>query len=160
MLWGSRYIFYLAFYRLKWSSRKHRKHSIIIGKKRRRVSIVKIRVKWRLSRRVQKGPKRDPKKVRKCQNLKILLKRAQKGPEGVHKGYRFCHFGSLFIVKVTPLVKAVTKGSKWSKMGPNGSKKGPKGSEKGPKKTPFLTFLGPFYSKNLSHEVVCVAVVA
>ena len=39
----------------------------------------------------------------------------------------------------------------------NGSKKGPKGSEKGPKKTPFLTFLEPFYSKNLSYEVVFVA---
>ena len=51
-------------------------------------------------------------------------------------------------------MKAVTKGSKLSK---NGSKKGPKGSEKGPPKTPFLTFLEPFYSKNQSHEVVFVA---
>ena len=39
----------------------------------------------------------------------------------------------------------------------NGSKKGPKGSEKGPPKTPFSTFLEPFYSKNLSYEVVFVA---
>ena len=54
-------------------------------------------------------------------------------------------------------MKAVTKGSKRSNIGPKGSKKGPKGSEKGPKKTPCLTFLEPFYSKNLSYEVVFVA---
>ena len=57
-------------------------------------------------------------------------------------------------------MKAVTKGSKRSKMSPKGSKKGPKGSENGPKKTPFLTFLEPFYSKNQSHEVVVVAFAA
>ena len=39
----------------------------------------------------------------------------------------------------------------------NESKKGPKGSEKGPPKTPFSTFLEPFYSKNQSYEVVFVA---
>ena len=57
-------------------------------------------------------------------------------------------------------MKAVTKGSKLSKIAPKGSKKGPKGSEKGPKKTSFLTFLEPFYSKNLSYEVVFVAFAA
>ena len=58
-------------------------------------------------KRVQKGSKRDPKRVRKCQNQQILPKRAQKGPEGVHKGCRFCHFGSLFIVKVVHLAKQI-----------------------------------------------------
>ena len=153
MLWGSKSIFYQAFYRLKWSSRKHPKDSLIIGKKRRHVSGVKRDPK---SDALEKGPKRV-KNVNICQRWP---KRAQKGPEGVHKGYRFCHFGSLFIVKVTPLVKAVTKGSKRSKMGPSGSKKGPKGSEKGPKNTPFLSFLEPFYSKNQSYEVVFVAFAA
>ena len=57
--------------------------------------------------------------------------------------------------------KWVPKGSKrGSRRGTKGSKKGPKGSEKGPKKTPFLTFLEPFYSKNLSYEVVFVAFAA
>ena len=110
----------------------------------------------------QKGSKSDAleehqKRVEKVNICQKWPKRAQKGPEGVHKGCRFCHFGSLFIVKVTPLVKAVTKGPKRSKMGPKGSKKGPKGSEKSPKKTPCLTFLEPFYSKNQSYEVVFVA---
>ena len=63
-------------------------------------------------------------------------------------------------MKVTPLMKAVTKGSKRPKMGPKGSKKGPKGSEKGPKEAPFWTFLEPFYSKNQSYEVVFVAFAA
>ena len=44
--WGpNQSIGFQAFYRLKWSSRKHKKDSIIIGKKRRHVSIVKIQQK-------------------------------------------------------------------------------------------------------------------
>ena len=50
------------------------------------------------------------------------------------------------------------RGSKWNPEAPKGSKKGPKGFEKGPPKTPFFTFLEPFYSKNQSYEVVFVAV--
>ena len=103
-----------------------------------------------LWKNIKKGSKRST-------SVKSDPKEPKRVLKGVHKGYRFCHFGSLFIVKVTPLVKAVTKGSKLSKMSPNGSKKGPKGSEKGPPKTPFLTFLEPFYSKNQSYEVVFVA---
>ena len=45
MFLGTKPIYGQAFYRLKWSSRKHKKDSIIIGKKRRHVSIVKIQQK-------------------------------------------------------------------------------------------------------------------
>ena len=106
---------------------------------------------------------KDPKIPKGSQKVKIYQKwpqRAQKGLKWVPKGLHWCHFCSLFIVKVVHLANNIKKGSKRSKMGPKGSKKGPKGSEKGPKKTPFLTFLEPFYSKNLSYEVVFVAFAA
>ena len=93
----------------------------------------KMKVVEKGSKGSKKGPKKGSENVNICKFNPKEPKRVQMGST---KGTVFVTLAA-FLVKVTPLVKAVTKGSKLSKMGPKGSKKGPKGSEKGPKKTPF-----------------------